>query len=634
MEVAGIIDVVGFLAEFISVVQFFEGPEETINAAYGLLQDTHEDIESLKERINRQSDTIKSMITTGVIIEVRSRLKATHIPSANLELLIKLLLAIKDFASNVVFALVVKYPGFRVNATLGVAGMSSDRIEDLVENFDGMYVSLQEVREVKTCFVNVRIRGKYERRVENFCSAALSAIATEVFGFPAQVSPQNEMEFPIAPAGNQTFVLLRPEVSDDSVEVEFDQNRRKFIVGNTRSGKSTVGNALLEKGLFEVLKGMTGTMQLKAGHRTDVVNHESWRTDLYDIPGLNDKDGLDVWYEAAIEDHIKILQQISSLVMTVNVDGGISRATFVSLDMYKKLFGEDMASMLILVLTVNEPASEYELEATKNNNWPTIRRLDHRIRKEHVFCVSLHDLRQQHDCPSRTIVELIRTMCRAMPMSLITSLATRYKEIRDALKQREGNVEAEVQTLVDDGWQAYDNLTESFERQEYVKLTDDESGLFDGFVMKCTSEDDQLLAFITLGLVNNIRKTAIHVQHEGIMADTIWSDFLSENRWNRKNCTLMRRFGDHVSANGMAVLVRDAGVSYKGTLHVQSYFVSMFNPVSYSHEQLASYLTEILKGNEDEMAPEVVDSLRKMAIPRRIVAKLRGRREATKKSKK
>ncbi|CAN8064709.1 unnamed protein product [Agarophyton chilense] len=131
------------------------------------------------------------------------------------------------------------------------------------------------------------------------------------------------------------------------------------MVGNTRCGKSKVGNALLEReGVFEVSKGVTGTMQLKDGHRTDVVNHESWCTDVYNTPGLNDKDGLDVWYEAAIEDHIKILQQKSSLIMTVNVDGGISRATFDSLDMYKKMFGEDMASMLILVPTVNEPASE------------------------------------------------------------------------------------------------------------------------------------------------------------------------------------------------------------------------------------------------------------------------------------
>lgn len=88
--------------------------------------------------------------------------------------------------------------------------------------------------------------------------------------------------------------------------------------------------------------------------------------EVYDTPGLNDKDRLDVLCEAVIEDHIHTLQRASTLSMTINVDGRLNNSMRCALESYKKLFGEGSSSMLLVFLTVNEPATYDEQELSQD----------------------------------------------------------------------------------------------------------------------------------------------------------------------------------------------------------------------------------------------------------------------------
>ncbi|PXF40430.1 hypothetical protein BWQ96_09858 [Gracilariopsis chorda] len=582
---------IGFLADSIAIANalglYTPAQKANQDKLHNLIESAKEDIQMMNEEIKGQCDIIKSQISAATVVEVRSRLQDIAIPPEKLELLIVLCLCMKAHSSTVVFAIVVKYPVGRISATLGFAGMSCDRIEDFVKGIDRFYRTLQHVNATKTAYVNVRIRGKYDTETES-----LSTYGDE------------------------------PN--------EYDQLRRVYLVGNTRSGKSTLGNALLRKSLFTVSKRMTGTMRIERGERVEELNGDIWRTDYFDTPGLNDKDGLDVWYQSAIEDHIKTFQRASTLIMTVSADSGINGAAFQSLGNYKELFGQSMASMLIVVLTVNDAAEESELELVKALNLPTVAGLDARLDHQNVFCVSLYDLRHNYDSASRRTVQRIASRCKSMSMKLVEALADRYRSLQNALREKRGSLEKELTSLIDEGWQAYDQLTEQFENSAYVKLTADEDGWFDGFVMKKTSPSKKSMAFMTAGVLNRIRKFAIHVNHDSEISTSLWNRFLEENKSDRHNRDLMWFFGDLLDRKGLAVVVQELGTVLVGSLRVNRFTIRIFDPVHYTHDELHTYLQEKLDENAQCLRPEVLGTLLKSVVPAKVVT-TKGRKGKRKK---
>lgn len=63
------------------------------------------------------------------------------------------------------------------------------------------------------------------------------------------------------------------------------------------------------------------------------------------------------------------------------------------------MLGSSIASMMIVVLTTNEPANEHNLKVELGDNVPNISSLNKLIPKENIYCVSLKDLREKKNPP-------------------------------------------------------------------------------------------------------------------------------------------------------------------------------------------------------------------------------------------
>ena len=616
----------GFIHQILSIAHalgldtgLVESPAKRILESLG---ETNLLIENLTNTIAEESAQIRSMVSTAVIIEVHSRL--SHVKSISphkLELLIRLIYCLKEAAPNVVFAVVVKYNIGTKLATLGFAGASSDAIEDLVMKVENFIRTISHVSAPKTAYSSIRIRGKYDSGVESFCTALVTTIVTDVCELSREIELEDKMQCPVVSRGEKTIVMLQPTEFDDDRE-EFDRLRRVFLVGDTRSGKSTIGNALVEKPTFMTSKGMTGTMRIERSERVEDFGDQRWVTEFYDTPGLNDKDGLDVWYESAIEDQVRILQRASSFIMTVSVDSGITGSALKSLKSYKSLFGPSMSTMMIIVLTINEPATLDELNTHLQINVPTVMGLDRTILEQNIFCVSLHDLRESEKSDSQKVIRAIAKLCRNMPMKVIEALVQKYRAIQNALLQKSGNLKKEVQLMMDDGWQTYDHLTNMYEQSPYIKMTGEgSSGRMNGFVMKNSDKKLLSLAVGTLGLVNCIRKIAIHISVRGKKATKTWEKFLQTNALIRHDSNLMRHFGDMLHNGGMGVIVKDMSTLLVGTFRIKRYQVIIFDPVSHTHEELSAYLQEVIQESYEEWKPEIINELMKCSLPPAIRSK-------------
>ncbi|KAI0557263.1 P-loop containing nucleoside triphosphate hydrolase [Gracilaria domingensis] len=356
-------------------------------------------------------------------------------------------------------------------------------------------------------------------------------------------------------------------------------------------------------------------MNIERGERVEQKSGELWRIDVFDTPGLNDGDNLDVWYQAAIEDHIQIMQQASTLVMTVSIGEGIKGNVHNTLDSYRELFGESMASMLILILTESESADEEELEELKEDNRSRWIQFDSRLQERNVYCVSLRDLRESGDSASHKVLEGIVDRCKGMPLQLIQSLVEKRNELKEAISDARKGLEVQVEELVNNGWQTYEHLAGVYaSSSKYTKLTMSSDGWFDGMVMKKTSMARRLLAYGTIGIVNRIQKTAIQVQCLGKMASEVWGEFLQEKNSSRYNQSLMAELGDRIYNKGLAVVVQDLGFHRILTLNVHRYSVTIFHPTSYVKVELIDLLQAVVDGEARDLRQEVIDELMEKAI--------------------
>ncbi len=284
-------------------------------------------VDSLSNQVSKTEKKIKDFIAAAVATEVRSRLpKDLAIDSNVLDDMIKLLFIVKQVSARVTFAIVIRYLVQTKPLTLGMSGSTTDDIHDLAKSLDRLARSTRKSKRDMTVFVAARCRGKHDLQSESFVAASLCCLVTEVLGLSSVSSAEDMFNSELAPVGKKTIVLLRPEPVERE-KPEYHRLCRIFLVGDTRTGKSSLGNALTQTSAFNVSKGMTGTLHI--GSHDVVVSQSGYRClcEVYDTPGLNDKDKLDVYYQAAIEDKIVGLQQANALVLTVAVDAGITDST-------------------------------------------------------------------------------------------------------------------------------------------------------------------------------------------------------------------------------------------------------------------------------------------------------------------
>ena len=570
-------------------------------------------IQQLKRNMASEAAQIKNMIAMVVVVQEQARLrKVKNLPSNKLELLIKLLFCLKLKASNVVFAVVVKYKVGNKTATLGFAGNSSDCIGSTVMRIDSFLRSVSHVSSSKTAYTGIRIRGKYDPDIESFCTAILATITTDVCGFSRDVAVKDEYSCKLIARGKKTIVMLKSAEHHD-IQEECDKLRRIFLVGDTRSGKSTLGNAFLKKKKFVTSEGMTGTMRIQRSERVEHLENEKVVTEIYDTPGLNDKDGLDIWYQSAIEDQIAILQRASAFIMTIAVDAGITESARRSLKSYTSLFGHSMTSMMFIVLTINKKATQRELKNYKELNVPHVLGLG-RISKENIHCVSLYDLREREKSASHDVVQRIAKKSRDMPMKVIEAFEKKYKELGKALSRKSNDITKGVKKALDDGWQVYENVTDHFENRKCTAM-EKEGDRMNGFVMSNSTKKNVAMKAITLGVVDRVRKVAVHMSPHGKKAKCAWQKFRKENRTKRHNSNLMRKFGDELYKSGLGVIVKDVPIRRYDILRVKSYEVAIFDPVGLAHEELAAYAHKMFQKGPQELKPELIDELTKKFIP-------------------
>ena len=570
-------------------------------------------LREMNENFISEFAQVKNRVTQGTVVGVRSHLRnIRNLPSNKVNLLIRLLLYLQETAPNVIFIVFVKCRNGKTLAKQGFDGYSSDRLEDIVMRIDSFFGTISRTSASITAYTDIRIRGIYDPDIESFCTAILINIITDVCGLSRDVEFGNKMTCKITAKGNKTIALLKPvEYRDDREDC--DSLCRVFLLGNTRSGKSTVGNALAQKQKFMISDGMTSTMRVERSERVENIDKEKWVTEIYDTPGLSDKHGFFYWYQSAIEDQIATTQKVSSYIITVSVDAEITGSLRKSLKSYKKLFGSSMDSRMIVVLTTRKTATRRELQQYLELNSSHILRLAN-ISKESVHCVSLRDLREYDKSASHDVVRKIAQKSRDMPMKVVEAFEKEYKELGKALSRKSNEFTKRFKKILGKEWPSFENIIDQFENKECTAMTE-EGDRMNGFVMSNSTKKNVAMKAVTLGVVDRVRKVAVHISPRGKKAKCAWQKFRKENRTKRHNSDLMRKFANELCTSGLGVIVKDVPIQRYDILRVKSYEVTIIDPVGLAREELAAYAQKKFQNGPQELSPELIDELTKKSIP-------------------
>lgn len=430
-----LVDPIGFLADVVAISNFLQchtSVEDHLCQQYCQTQD-HE--LQLKQCVEESNRNIKKLAMTQEEYDTNVQ-QETDLPPEKLALLVKLLSLIRirtaEAQNKVVYGVFVKYKHFSTEAVLGFGGDASQTMGDVVKRIEKFYRSTQAVSAPKSSYIAMQIRGRYDVALEMFCCAAVLNILTMVCSLSTDVMLASADECSIEALEEEKMTVIFKSATSKYKRYDWDEKCRVFLLGKTRSGKSTLGNALAEKSIFNVSKGITGTVRVERCDHFHIAGNKRWVTEICDTPGLYDKDDLDILYKADIEDNVRALQKASLYVMTIDVDGGLDSAAWKTLKTYKSLFGEPMISMLVLVLTINYPANTQKLLETIEINWPSITGENRDIAKSNIYAVSLKDLRSLEESCSHEVVRSLATLCREKPMKPMAAFIDHINGIRNS----------------------------------------------------------------------------------------------------------------------------------------------------------------------------------------------------------
>lgn len=613
---AAVFEVVGFVKELISLgeaVGFYSDPiEQSIKTVLLEVKQTELSIKELRRSVVHETNILKNLLTVSTVIQVRTNLpRLNNIPPSKIDILIKLLVLLKSCPSTIVLAIVVRFRTSQVRTgTLGAAFKSCDKIEDIILKIEEFMSSVAVVRKPKTSYLNIRMQGLYHKPVEDFACAILTSITTEVCGLDSHIHLENEETTLLEPIGCKTIVLLKPTEIQTETFVEHGSFKRVFIIGNTGTGKSTIGNALLpDQNPFPISKGVTGTVKVKRADYSEQFGDENQLllTSVYDTPGLDDTNGLDTFYISCIKDYIAVEQRVSSFILAMDAENRLAASTLNSVNEYKELFGDKIMSMLIIVLTVDEPASKSDLENCIEDNWPSLVRLGQEIIESNVYCVSLHDLRERTETPSHVVIEEIRLRIRQMPLVMTQYLENNLKTLLEGVNEAYRKREIQVQVMKEDGFQKLDALTERYEGSGYTKMLNHRN--FQGFLFQKASTIRSILLGPSNLFVRQeiIGRTFIEIKSLEAEGFKVWQCFKDLYRDNRKDRTLLWHFGKFLEEENLAVTVTaaDLGVIRK---HFYTYYqITIFDPMTELHMDLKRHLDNVLGGKMETLRPEIID---------------------------
>ena len=570
---------VGFAADVLAICNAFgirtPAQKQEWDDLMERIDEINSNINQLSENITESEKNIQNTIRDCSIDIIRLSLpKNLQIPSESCDLTLKLFSIIKGVKKRIVFAIVIRSP-FRNNVkTIGMAGASTDRIDDLLLALNRLYVSVTSSTHSKTTFISARCRGKTDIDLENKVAAALSCIVMEVLGLPPVGDLTDMLRSDLGPCGKKTIGLLRAKTPKVEL-LDWDELCRIFIIGDTRTGKSTIGNAMTQNTTFTVSKGTTGTLNVCCEKIVKNIDGTRWLTEIYDTPGLNDKDHLDPYYIASIEDTIVAVNEVSALVLTISVGEGIKGSILDCIETYKKLFGTRMTSLLFIVLTTNDEADEEDCEEWIDLNYDTIVGYIPGLNKKNVLCVSLPDLRNGTDTYSHMVVSRLMQKCRSMRLTIVESLMEELADLEINLREKRVATQAQVQKCVNDGWLKYERLMKEYESASYSKVCSDHLGFVNGFVYKHCNPKTRVLTAASAFLYHPTPKNAVHISYSH---SEFWDKFVQSEKQNSDDSGAMRRFGDTIEREGLAVLVEEMASTFVGTRKVRRHVIRLWSP--------------------------------------------------------
>lgn len=621
---AFLFDPIGFVADVIAISNALGFNTPFQEGLKRQLCKTEEQSRQLRTYVKNSLSELKNMLAIQVVIGIQARVK-TELPSERLETLIKLLFYLKAKAANVVFGVLVKYRSSSKEAVVGFAAASADRIEDVVEKVDCFNRKSKAISAPKSTYVLSRIRGKYDPEIEEFSYATLLNILTMVCSISGEVELISAHTSSLRALETERTTLLLEAEKDVLERLDWDEKRTVFLVGKTRSGKSTVGNALTKRDSFTPSESTTGTMRVEGCERLDVEGDIRYVTEVYDTPGLFDRDDLDVLYKADIEDHIRALQRASTVIMTINVEKGIDSAVWSSLQVYREMFGSTMFTMLVVVLTINEAGSTEILNDIVDFHWADITGASRDIVRENVFAVSLKDLRELNESRSHEVVEYIAKLSRQNPMQPLGAFVNHFNAIRTAINSKAGSVSEYYQELLNTGWNTYEKLTKQYEGSARVCMKSRGAGAFNGFIMKggasASVGGNTFTKWIRSG------KTVLTVKTSCPRSQEAWSEFALQYKEKRNRSDLMWKLGDRLYRNGFGVIVRRGVCHQHFGYSIERHEVFIFQPSEKAQQKVNRALYDLTNECAEELSQGAIAEIANEALPIALHFRQKVRRE-------
>lgn len=501
--------------------------------------------------------------------------------------LIKLLYIIQNVQGKVVFALIFRDRFSNQNRVCAASGSSEHPITYLVQEIDRCLRSVQRSDKNITAFIAAKSRTsgtlEEECRRENTVISCLSCIVSEIFELPPVTELENIENPSFEPRGRISVALLRHKRIESNYSNE--KMRRMFILGSTRSGKSTLANALVGYPYpyaFDVLEGMTGTLSIKSVDHIENLKGEMRTLQVIDTPGVSDKDNLDIYYRALLEDKIIEVMEASILVITVDGSQGINKLFHSSFELYKKLFGSKLKEMLYVIITLTEPADKKKCDDKIDLNTPSIIGAT----SEDVMaiqCISLHDLREKNDSYSHLCIKQLKEAAVSMDMKPIHVVEESLEKMKKSMSIHEERVLNEVYGVVDMHWKTYDGICEKFEKAPKKAICSAERS-YDGFLYRADK----------FGKFYWVRESIILHFHSD-PAKRLFESFYSRDFLSTQENELMQMFGDELKKEGFAVLIRFSDTKYKGQLKVRETKVIVFDPRVQAYERIKAYAQDLKK---------------------------------------
>lgn len=642
-SILALIEPRGYLESLISIataIGIWSNPLEVqASKILSKIKNIKTSVSQLRDELYGKINDLQKQLTTNATINIRSSIPAPNdIPSGKVEKLIKQLLLLKYCSSDIIFSIILRYPRADGTATQGFAAQSDDKIEDIIAKIDKFMFTISTIKEKNiTAYVCVRLRGRYDNKIENFASAVTTTIATEICQLPQSISlmsAENQLESD----GAKTKVFLRPKETrlKAIADFEVDVRKRVFLIGDSRTGKSTLGNAIhryegKEESSgsltsihgahdggppFKESRGMTGTLSIDnvryVAELTDKMGTtlETMTVEIYDTPGLNDKDGLDVLYESLIEDKIFLTEKVSTFIMTIGVDGGLNGSSIKSIENYVKLFGNNIYSMLIIVLTTIETVSGDRLKNIRDDCLSDVLSINRNIKEEHIFAVSLPDLRnQQFESKSYEVIGEIKNLLTGMRLQLTQILREQLQLLRQSVGVEDEKARKALRLYMNTGWQKFEYLATNFRNSGFSKMV--WIPKHEGFVYQVQS----LLKSIISGKISSIKwreilgKTIIQVDTWDERSALAWEKFKEENKGNKRSRELMQELGDFLYDEDLSVVVMKKEIEGLKKHHSSLYKLSICDANFIKHRKLKETVDELLDGKTTSLRKELVDQL-------------------------